>query len=86
MHLNRVASDLLVLTETHDGFYPGYKNYFSSEHGVGTDLNAGFRWATIWSNDSLQRLKTSDNLYTVAARVMPRDEEPFVVYATVLPW
>ena len=86
VHLNRIASDLLVLTETHDGFDPSYKNYFSSEHGVGTDLGAGFHWATIWSNDSLQRLKTSDNLYTVAARVMPRNAEPFVAYATVLPW
>ncbi len=86
IHLNRIASDLLVLTETQEGFDPGYENHFSSEDGVGTDAGAGLHWASIWSNDSLERLKTSDNLYTLATRVMPQNAEPFIVYATVLPW
>ena len=32
-HLGQVAADLLVLTETHDGFNPGYKNVCSSAAG-----------------------------------------------------
>lgn len=52
----------------------------------GVDAGAGLRWATIWSNDMLEILKTNDESFTVAARVMPLNLEPFIVYATVLPW
>ena len=86
MHLNRIASDLLVLTETHDGFNPGYENHCSSADGLRVDAGAGLRWATVWSNETLKVLGTSDESRTVAARVMPRNAEPFIVYATVLPW
>ena len=86
MHLIQVAADLLVLTETHDGFNPGYQNHCSSADGLGGDVGAGLRWATIWSNDTLEKLKTSDESRTVAARVMPLNAEPVIVYATILPW
>ncbi len=86
MHLIQVAADLPVLTETHDGFNPGYKNHCSSADGLGCNAGDGLRWATLWSNDTLDVLKTSDDLHTVAARVMPQNAKPFIVYATVLPW
>ena len=85
-HLGQVTADLLVLTETHDGFKPGYKNVCSSASGRdGKDLEQ-HRWASIWSNDELELLETNDKERTVAARVIPNKSEPFIVFATVLPW
>ena len=85
-HLAQVAADLLVLTETHDGFKPGHKNVCSSAAGRdGKDLEQ-HRWASIWSNDELELLETKDKERTVAARVIPNKSEPYIVFATVLPW
>jgi hypothetical protein len=65
-HLELIAANLLVLTETHDGFNPGYKNVCSSASGrYGMDLKQ-HRWASIWSNDKLEPLKTNDEQRTVA--------------------
>ena len=85
-YVGQVAADLLVLTETHDGFNPGYKNVCSSAAGRdGKDLKQ-HRWASIWSDDELEPLETKDKERTVAARVIPDKSEPFIVFATVLPW
>ena len=85
-HLELVAANLLVLTETHDGFNPGYKNVCSSAScRDGMDLKQ-HRWASIWSNDKLEPLETYDAQRTVAARVFPEKSSPFLVFATVLPW
>ena len=40
-HLAQVAADLLVLTETHDGFKPGHKNVCSSAAGRDGPRRAG---------------------------------------------
>lgn len=85
-HLREVDADLLVLTETHDGFNPGYKNVCSSAAGRdGKDLKQ-HRWASIWSNDELEPIEIQDKERTVAARVTPKGSAPYIVFATVLPW
>ena len=85
-YLVQVAADLLVLTETHDGFNPGCKNVCSSIAGRdGKDLEQ-HRWASIWSNEELEPIETKDKERTVAAHVIPDKSEPFIVFATVLPW
>lgn len=83
---DQVRADILVLTETHDGFAPGYAFSCSSAGGRdGTDP-AEHRWVTIWSNHRLEPFPTSDTKRTAAARVFPEVGKPFVVYGTVLPW
>lgn len=85
-HLEQVAADLLVLTETHDGFKPGHKNVCSSAAGRDWMDLEQHRWASIWSKDELEPLETQDKQRTVAARVTPNKSAPFIVFATVLPW
>ena len=69
-YLGQVDADLLVLSETHDGFNPGYMNVCSSAAGRdGRELKQ-HRWTSIWSDDELERLETKDKERTVAARVM----------------
>lgn len=88
-HIAKIRADVLVLTETHDGFNPGYKNHCSSSAGLdaeGDEGNSEHRWVTIWSNDELIQLPTKDQKRSVAARVVPSKGDPFIVFGTVLPW
>lgn len=85
-HIDTAKPDILVLTETHDGFKPGFAHSCSSEDGRDGSRDPGHRWVTIWSNDRLEPLDTSDKKRTASARVFPQVGNPFVVYGTVLPW
>lgn len=85
-HLGKVSADLLVLTETHDGFNPGYQNTLASLPGLDGNAGKQHRWAAIWSNDRLEQIPTSDKQRTVAARVFTSGGDTFLVFATVLPW
>lgn len=83
---DQVQADVYVLTETHDGFEPGHANCWSSDAGRDGSHHPAHRWVSIWSNERLEPIPTSDPKRTAAARVHPTDQEPFVVYGTVLPW
>lgn len=83
---DRIAADIWVLTETHDGFTPGHRFSTSSAAGRDGHHEPEHRWATIWSRHRLERLTTRDEKRTVAARVYPDDGPTFVIYGTVLPW
>ncbi len=85
-YLDEVQADLLVLTEAHDGFNPGYEYSCSSDDGRDDNHKSGHRWVTIWSSHQLSRLPTSDSIRSVAARVFPADNDPYTVFGTVLPW
>lgn len=85
-HSDRVAADVWVLTETHDGFTPGHRHSHSSAAGRDGGHRVEHRWVTIWSNDPLESITTSDPERTAAARVTPSTGDPFVVFGTVLPW
>ena len=85
-HLRAVAADLLVLTETHDGFNPDYRHSVASTPGLDGDSGEEHRWAAIWSNDRLEPIPTTDLHRTVVARVFPNVANTYIVFATVLPW
>ena len=87
--IDKIAPDILVLTETHDGFNPGLQFSESSaggRDGVGRYKSDDHHWVTIWSNYPLEKLSTEDEKRTVAVRVSPSEGAPFLVYGTVLPW
>lgn len=85
-HTDREKADVWVLTETHDGFTPGHAFSLSSAAGRDGLHKNEHRWATIWSRYPLDPLDTSDVKRTVAARIKPESEKPFIIYGTVLPW
>ena len=87
-HIEQVRAEVLVLTETHDGFNPGYKHHCSSTAGLdaeGDEENSEHRWVAIWSNHELNQIPTKDQKRSVAARVVPSTGDPFIVFGTVLP-
>lgn len=86
VHIDRVQPDILVLTETHDGFKPGHPFSHSSTAGRDGSHKAEHRWVTIWSWYQLAPLETSDPQRSVAARVTPTSGDPFIVFGSVLPW
>ncbi len=78
---------MLVLTETHDAFDPGYKFSAKSKEGRDEGDNlVGERWVTICSKHRLERISTSDEHRTTAARVFPKGQAAFLVFGAVLPW
>jgi len=83
---DKIAADILVLTETHDVFDPGLQYSCSSAGGRDESHLSPHHWVTIWSKYRLEELKTSDAKRTAAARAFPEDGPPFLVYGTVLPW
>lgn len=83
---DRIAADVWVLTETHDGFSPGLPYLCHSAAGRDGSDPPGHRWATIWSRDRLEELPTTDLKRTAAARVFPDQGDPFLVFGSVLPW
>jgi endonuclease/exonuclease/phosphatase family metal-dependent hydrolase len=85
-HTDRVAADVWVLTETHDGFSPGLSHVHSSSPGRDGAHGPGHRWVSIWSRHPVEPLPTSDCERTAAVRFMPVDGRPFIVFGTVLPW
>ncbi len=84
--IDKIEADVLVLTEAHDGFDPGFRKSHSSAAGRDDNYPSPHRWVTIWSNFELTPIATSDVNRTAAARVFPKDGDPFLVYGTVLPW
>jgi endonuclease/exonuclease/phosphatase family metal-dependent hydrolase len=86
VEIDRVAADVLVLTETHDGFDSGFPFSCSSAEGRDGNYQRPHRWVTIWSKYRLEKLATSDPIRTTAARIFPSDGAPFLVFGTVLPW
>jgi endonuclease/exonuclease/phosphatase family metal-dependent hydrolase len=80
-----VNADILVLTETHDDFKPGHTYSCSSAEGRDGLHKSEHRWVTIWSKHLLEPISTTDKKRTAAARVVPNQCRPFVVYGTVLP-
>jgi hypothetical protein len=87
-HTDREQADVWVLTETDDSFtlIPGHPFHCSSAGGCDGQGANQDHWVTIWSRHPLERLATSDDIRTAAARVTPDSGDPFVVYGTVLPW
>ena len=85
-YIDEQDADVWVLTETHDDFCPGHRFRHSSAAGRDGLDEEKHRWVTIWSRYPLERIVTSDDMRTAAARVVPESEEPFVVFGTVLPW
>jgi endonuclease/exonuclease/phosphatase family metal-dependent hydrolase len=85
-HIDTIAPDVIVLTETHDGFEPGLCHAHSSAAGRDGSHGAEHRWVSIWSRFPLESIDTSDPQRTAAARVMPDHGDPFLIYGTVLPW
>lgn len=83
---DRIAADVWVLTETHDGFTPGHEHSCKSDPGRDGYDEPGHRWVTIWSKWQLEPLPTTDRRRTAAARVVPPGDAPFLVFGTVLPW
>ncbi len=79
-------ADILVLTETHDGFSPGHAHSCSSAKGRDGLHKPQHRWVTIWSKHPLEPIATTDKKRTAAARVVPNKGRTFVVYGTALPW
>jgi len=86
MYLDEVKAEILVLTEAHDGFNPGYEFSCSSSDMRDQNHKSGHRWVTIWSRHRLSPLPTTDSIRSVAARVFPTDNDPYTVFGTVLPW
>lgn len=83
---DRIAADIWVLTESHDGFCPGLPFHHGSAPGRDGRHGPGHRWVSIWSRYPLQPLETSDAARTAAVRVRPEGAKPFLVFGTVLPW
>jgi endonuclease/exonuclease/phosphatase family metal-dependent hydrolase len=85
-HIDDVHADVLVLTETHDGFASGYQHSCSSSAGLDGPEKTPHRWVTIWSSNRLEQLETKDMKRTAAARVYPVNGDPYIIFGTVLPW
>lgn len=83
--IERISADVLVLTETHDGFNPGYAYSCSSAPGRDGLHRPSHRWVSIWSKHALEPIPTSDRERTAAARVHPEAGQAFLVYGMVLP-
>jgi hypothetical protein len=83
---DQVSADVLVLTETHDAFSPGYAYRCASAPGRDGLHSLEHRWVTIWSKHEIEPLPASDRERTAAVRVFPVGEQPFVVCGVVLPW
>ena len=76
-----------VLTETHDSISPGPGFGRAATAGADRPGDSGERWTAIWSRFPIEALPpTSDPIRAVAARVVPPDGAPLIVYGTVLPW
>jgi hypothetical protein len=86
VEIDKIAADILVLTEAHDGFNPGFSFSCSSAPGRDGNYPHLHRWVTIWSNNRLEKVATSDDKRTTAARIFPSEGAPFLIYGTVLPW
>lgn len=85
--INRVAADVWVLTETDASFRPGPGFQSAATAGADRPGEASERWTMIWSRFPLEPLApTSDPIRAVAARIVPPDGAPLIVYGTVLPW
>lgn len=68
-HIDRVAADVWVLTETHDSITPGAGHAAVSTTGSDRMHWPGERWVTIWSRWPIERLGvTRDPMRAVAAR------------------
>ncbi len=85
-HIHQIAPDVLVLTESHDGFEPGLSFSHSSAEGRDGLHKPEHRWVSIWSRYKLESIATSDEQRTAAVWVMADDTKPFIVFGTVLPW
>lgn len=70
-HIDRVAADVWVLTETHDSMTPG-DGYAAVSTTVADRVHRpGERWVTIWSRWPIERLgTTADPMRAVAVRVI----------------
>jgi len=85
--ITRVSADVWVLTETNDLIKPGPEFSGTSTTGADRPGDRSERWTTIWSRLPVEPLApTSDPIRAVAARIVPTDGAPLVVYGTVLPW
>jgi endonuclease/exonuclease/phosphatase family metal-dependent hydrolase len=85
-HIDAIAPDVIVLTESHVGFDAGLPNRCGSASGRDGLHGTAHRWVEICSRWPLEQLATSDERRTAAARVIPDDGAPFIVFGTVLPW
>lgn len=87
-HLDLIAADILVLTETHDDFHHGFPYAHSSamgRDGWDRDRN-GHRWVTICSRYEAVPLAARDGIRSAAVLVRMPDGPPLIVFGTVLPW
>lgn len=87
-YLDRVAPDILVLTENHDEFQHGLPHVHSSavgRDGWARDRN-GHRWVTICSRFEVVPLPTRDNSRSAAALILLPGGRSLIVFGTVLPW
>ena len=85
-YIDLVQADVFVLTETHDGCSLGHAYNVSSDAGRDGSHQPAHRWVSIWSNQPIEPVPTSDSKRTAAVRAHPTGHDPFVVYGTVLPW
>ncbi len=87
-HIDRVAPDILVITENHDSFEHGLAHVHSSalgRDGWARDRN-GHRWVTICSRFGLVPLPTRDHVRSAAALALLPGGRSLIVFGTVLPW
>lgn len=85
--IKHVAADVWVLTETDDSCAPGSGFQSAATSGADRPGEASERWTMIWSRYPLEPLApTSDPIRAVAARIVPPNGAPLIVYGTVLPW
>ena len=87
-YLDVAAPDVLVLTETHDSLDSGLPYVHSSAEGRdGYERHRdGHRWVSISSRYPMEPLVVRDERRSVAARVCPGRDDPFIAFGTVLPW
>ena len=85
-HIDAIAPEILVLTETHDGFDAGLPYKHPSAPGRDGLQGHEHRWATICSRYPMHPIETSDPARTAAALIMRQQAVPLLIYGTVLPW
>jgi hypothetical protein len=90
-YIDHIAADVWVFTETNDDFAFGDDHRHKTSSAGGRDQVTGLdelgdRWVAIQSKYPLTPLQSTDDVRTVAARVLPPEQAPFLIFGTVLPW
>lgn len=85
--IKTVRADIWILTETNMSLCPGSNFSAVTTEEADPTHKPSETWVAIWSHFPIERVaRTTDPSRACAARIVPNNSRPLVVYGTVLPW